>query len=105
MSLDLVNIASTLNVGWYVVLRRGSFFSAKTVFLQSNEIEQASEAILTHELSFVILIDKFLPKLSRLGYVAFPYAALFPPPLFYLIAWVVVGVLSFPFKIIPALND
>jgi hypothetical protein len=53
----------------------------------------------------VILIDKFLPNLPKLGYVAFPYAALFSPPLFYLIAWVVVGVLSFPFKIIPALHD
>jgi hypothetical protein len=35
--------------------------------------------------------------------VSFPYAALLPPPSFYLIGWVVVGALSFPFKIIPSL--
>jgi len=32
-----------------------------------------------------------------------PYAALFPPPPLYAIAWAVVGALSFPFKILPEL--
>ncbi len=33
-----------------------------------------------------------------------PYAALFPPPLMYLIGWAVLGALSFPFKILPELS-
>lgn len=37
--------------------------------------------------------------------IAFPYAAIFPPPLVYQIGWTILGALSFPFKILPALLD
>jgi len=37
--------------------------------------------------------------------IAFPYAAIFPSPLIYQIAWTILGALSFPFKVLPALLE
>lgn len=56
-------------------------------------------AVLGYFAGYVVWI--IFGQIQLLVGIAFPYAALLPPPLIYQIAWTIMGALAFPFKILP----